>query len=265
MNRRSDIVPRAIVFVDADNTLWETDSVFATAQLKLLERVERARNKRASALHRLAFVRALDQRLAQRHHAGLRYPPKLLARGIALALDGMGADRAVRVAWLGSRSSPLAEAEEADFERRFFGDIATLPEPRAGVIEGLDALQAAGCLVLVVTEAASRKTEETAAKLGLADHFDRVVEGRKRPALYQRIIRLVGTADRAFMVGDQLDRDIAPAKAAGLETIYYPGNFKPRWQLDEDAVAPDHRISSFLEVPRIVLIPNRVARADGGI
>lgn len=242
----------ATVFVDADNTLWETDSVFATAQLNLLEGVETSLDRRTSALDRLAFVRALDQRLAERHHDGLRYPPRLLARGVALALDGMSADRAAKAAWLGAASSPLSDAREAEVERRFFGDIAALPQPRPGVPEGLDALQTAGCLVLVVTEAASRKTEEIAAKLGLADHFDRVVEGHKRPALYQRIVRLVGGADRAFMVGDQLDRDIVPAKAAGLETIYYPGNFKPRWQLDEDAIAPDHRISNFAEVPGII-------------
>ncbi|TMJ20513.1 MAG: HAD family hydrolase [Alphaproteobacteria bacterium] len=255
--------PRATVFVDADNTLWETDSVFAAAQLNLLEGVETLLNRKASAADRLAFVRSVDQRLAQKHHDGLRYPPRLLVRGIAIALDGMGAERAVKAAWLGSASSPLPEAREAEVERNFFGDIATLPEPRPGVLEGLDALQDAGCLVLVVTEAASRKTEEIAAKLGMADHFDRVVEGRKRPALYQRIVRLAGTPDRSFMVGDQLDRDIAPAKAAGLETIYYPGNFKPRWQLDEDAGAPDHRISSFAEVPGIVLAPSRVARVAG--
>jgi hypothetical protein len=29
------------------------------------------------------------------------------------------------------------------------------------------------------------------------------------------------------MIGDQLDRDIGPAKEAGLRTIYFPGGFAP--------------------------------------
>jgi len=56
-----------------------------------------------------------------------------------------------------------------------------------------------------------------------------------------------------FMVGDQLDRDIAPAKTAGLTTIYFPGGFKPGWHSAEEEVKPDFRIESFAEVPGIVL------------
>src|SRR5947207_1637917 len=40
---RSSTAP-ATVFVDADNTLWDTDSVFADAQRNMLERVEAATN-----------------------------------------------------------------------------------------------------------------------------------------------------------------------------------------------------------------------------
>jgi putative hydrolase of the HAD superfamily len=35
-------VDRAIILADADNTLWDTDAVFAGAQSWLLEAVERA-------------------------------------------------------------------------------------------------------------------------------------------------------------------------------------------------------------------------------
>ncbi|MBK6491620.1 MAG: HAD hydrolase-like protein [Sphingomonadales bacterium] len=79
-----------------------------------------------------------------------------------------------------------------------------------------------------------------------------IVEGVKRPDLYRRILRLTGTLE-AFMVGDQLDRDIAPAKAAGLETIYFPGGFQPRWLPAVGKVGPDYTIASFAEVPDIVL------------
>ena len=55
-----------------------------------------------------------------------------------------------------------------------------------------------------------------------------------------------------FMIGDQLDRDIATAKAAGLQTIYFPGGLAPKWAPDEETVRPDFRITSFAEIPGIV-------------
>jgi putative hydrolase of the HAD superfamily len=107
--------------------------------------------------------------------------------------------------------------------------------------------------VVVVTEGGRARVEGIAAQLGVAKHIDRVLEGTKRPELYRRVLRLLGSPSRSFMVGDQLDRDVVPAKAAGLETIYFPGGFQPSWgPLAADA-QPDHTISSFAEVPRIVL------------
>jgi putative hydrolase of the HAD superfamily len=67
------------------------------------------------------------------------------------------------------------------------------------------------------------------------------------------------------MVGDQLDRDIAPAKEAGLTTIYFPSGFKPKWMPLEAEVRPDFKIESFAEVPAIVaecLAKDRQRQAD---
>ena len=58
---------------------------------------------------------------------------------------------------------------------------------------------------------------------------------------------------RAFMIGDQLDRDIAPAKAAGLITVYFPGGFRPKWTPDESSIGPDFKVSDFMQAAQIVL------------
>jgi putative hydrolase of the HAD superfamily len=243
----------ATVFVDADNTLWDTDAVFARAQLDLLAGVEQATGISTVASDRLAFIRELDQQLAERHHQGLRYPPRLLARATAFALMGIGAARAARNAWIGELKAPLTEGSEATLEQHFFTEVARIGELRPGVIEGLDRLLAMGCTVLIVTESAEATVAATAARLGLNGHFTRIIEGKKRPELYQRVLKLAGRPERAFMIGDQLDRDIAPAKAAGLTTIYFPGGFMPNWLPEEEDVRPDFRIESFAQVPEILL------------
>lgn len=241
------------VFVDADNTLWDTDQVFAAAQLEILTRVEEAAGAKAQTTDRLEFVRAIDQAIAARHHASLRYPPRLLVRALGFALQGQSGEVAARAAWSNHLPPTLSSEVEEEGEQAFFAAVRRHPVLRSGVLAGLAKLQAAGVVTLIVSESASAKVEATAQALGLAGYFTRVIEGQKRPDLYRRVLRLTGSPDRAFMVGDQLDRDIAPAKLAGLTTIYFPGGFVPRWTPDEAAIGPDFRISDFGQVAGIVL------------
>ena len=57
---QADGGPPATVFVDADNTLWDTDQVFADAQLGLLSAVETATGVACQVSDRLGYVRAID-------------------------------------------------------------------------------------------------------------------------------------------------------------------------------------------------------------
>jgi putative hydrolase of the HAD superfamily len=253
------------VFVDADNTLWDTDAVFAHAQLNLLEQVEDIFGSRCPIEDRLAFVRELDQRIAQVHHRGLRYPPRLLIYAIGHSFAGVPAGRTVQQSLLGERPSPLSEDTMLRVERSFFEAIGKPPDLRPGVIDGLAELHEAGVLVLVVTEASRDKTERLLRHFDLYRFMNRLIEGKKRPELYSRVLRLPGLPARAYMVGDQLDRDIGPAKVAGLVTIYFPGGFRPRWISDEGAIKPDYRIESFMDVPRIVLSEQALASAAPSI
>lgn len=243
----------ATVFVDADNTLWDTNAVYAQAQLSLLAAVERRVGRSAPEDDRLQFLRQVDQELALRHHAGLRYPPVLLAHALALVVRGEPAPSGVRRVLKEVEHGGILSAQDAqDVATDFFSALAAVPRPRAGVLAGLRALHADKVLTIVVTEGAQARIVETAAALGLADYIDRIVEAPKQVRLYSRVMKLSRVPSPMFMVGDQLQRDIAPAKAAGLETIYFPGDFAPKWEPAEDEVCPDHRIVSFDAVPQIV-------------
>src|SRR3546814_20460630 len=67
----------------------------------------------------------------------------------------------------------------------------------------------------VITEGERDRVRRTARAHQLEGLFDRIIEAPKIPRIYQRALRLVGDASTAFMVGDQLQRDIRPAKEAG--------------------------------------------------
>lgn len=243
----------AIVFVDADNTLWDTDGVFAKAQLALLESVEAIIGSAAPTTDRLAYVRELDQSLAERHHAGLRYPPRFLVKALALALTGASSEFAARLAWSGGQEGQRVPEDVAILVEDAFLSRLRIPPPlRPGVHHGLAGLHAIGCPVMILTEGNRQKVMSIAKGHGLTASFDRVIEGKKERRLFERILRLTGHPSQAFMVGDQLERDIRPAKEAGLRTVYFPGGFRPRWEPAEAAVKPDYRIESFDEVPHIL-------------
>src|SRR3546814_393997 len=104
----------------------------------------------------------------------------------------------------------------------------------------------------VITEGERDRVRRTARAHQLEGLFDRIIEAPKIPRLYQRALRLVGDASTAFMVGDQLQRVIRPAQAAGPRTLYFTGGFRPHWALTQPSVQPDFRFDRFDAVPAIV-------------
>jgi len=245
------------VLIDADNTLWDTNQIYADAQLTLLADVEKVLGKRAMVDDRLLWIRKIDQRLAERHHARLRYPPRLLAKAVGLALRGMDIATATRFAWSGGRSEgQLEETTALRIERAFFDHLKETPKLREGVARGLERLHNAGCSIMILTEGSRDKVLALLEKYGLAKCVTSVIEAQKEQKLFERVAVKAQRA-KAYMVGDQLDRDIIPAKAAGLMTIFFPGAFQPKWQPEESAVLPDLKIGNLEEAATFILSPAR--------
>lgn len=240
------------VFIDADNTLWDTDGVFAAAQIGMLTEVVEHLGAPYPEGDPLAFVRAVDQAIAERHQDGLRYPPFMLVRGLEKALSGLAADAASRAALRGRHEYRIASDAAEAIAARFHAALAATPALRMGVRDGLETMLRSGVRLLVISEASKRRVETTATAHGILHFFERVLEGRKSAALYRRMLALTHAGGQAFMVGDQMNRDIEPAGAAGLETIYFPGGFKPRWATTRGQIEPDHVVGDFTEVAGIV-------------
>ncbi len=242
-----------VVFVDADNTLWDADGVYAHAQLRLLKGVEDACDRVAAGANKLDFVREIDQAIAARHHRGLRYPCRLLIQAVARALVGESPESAAKAVWKGANGDILSEDATVAIETQFANDLRDRPILLKGVEAGLKRLHASGALILVLTEGNRDRVRRTASEYGLMPSIDRVIESPKIPRLYNRVLQLTGRPKESFMIGDQLQRDIAPAKAAELTTIYVPGRFKPRWEPHEHVVGPSYSVQSFDQAVEIIL------------
>ena len=242
-----------LIFVDADNTLWDTDRVFADAQLQLLEAVEESTLIKAAATDRLAYIREVDQAIAQAHHLGLKYPPRLLVIALAHTLSGHSPDQAAAVAWSrGSAGITLSDDKVNLISERFLQTLTRVPRLRPGVRMGLTALKRLGAQIVVLTEGRKDRVVANLRAHDLLSEVGRVMEAMKTPALFKRLLRLAAGDQLVVMIGDQISRDIAPAAAVGVRTIYIPAAFKPRWESGSSGGLADYELCGFEDVPTTV-------------
>lgn len=234
-----------VALIDADNTLWDTDAVFSSAQLTLLSLVEAGLNRLSNAGDRLRFIRNYDQALALKHHLHLRYPPQMLVRALEAGLDGIPPDRAADNAIGGKRSGEAYLSEEAvqSIVAAFVDALSKVPPLLPNVREGLTAAQQAGFSLYVMTEGKIERQKKLLDVHALQNAFEGVWELTKSKEQFDRLLaRFPGR--RVIVVGDQADRDIIPAKLAGCTTVFVPSKFTPSWnekgeQGSADFVAAD--------------------------
>lgn len=245
---------KCLVFVDADNTLWDTDGVFAQAQLNLLSSVEATRGRTLADKDRLQVVRIVDQSIAERHHLGLRYPARLLVFALSRVLDGVDPAAVARTVWPAKIQGSEIEIRSAiEIEKAFYSDIRTVPALLPGVADGLRQFQKASIDCVVLTEGPRAGTIDAMRVLGLENYASRVIEAPKSEKLFQRLVRVSEGPRKSFMIGDQLQRDIAPAKAAGFITIYVPSRFRPKWEPEHEQVVPHYVVEDFRQAVETIL------------
>lgn len=234
---------------DADNTLWDTNKVYADAQLWLLSRMETDFGLVFKEKNRLEYVREVDQAIAKIHHAGLRYPSELLVTALRRMLEGMKVEKAVRDA-----IHNVSRGEDARIlAERFDSMLKTMPSLRNGVQSGLRRIRELDVPILVSTEGSLESCRARLEHWGLATFVNYVVSAPKSLELYERMANLLKLpTPKCIVVGDQLDRDILFSSRAGCTTIYFPSGFIPNWSPSISKAQPMYTVDSFDDVADIV-------------
>ncbi len=117
-----------------------------------------------------------------------------------------------------------------------------------GVIEGLNAMRAAGFRLGCITNKVARYTEPLLKGIGLAHYFEIVLSGdslpekKPHPLPLQHAAKFFGVpVEQVLFIGDSLNDTIA-ARAAGCPVVCVPYGYnhgEPVDGLDLDAVIPD--------------------------
>lgn len=233
-----------VLVVDADNTLWDTNEAFAKAQLRLLALTELHVGSTCEQGDRLTFVRAYDQAIAVRHHLHLKYPPQLLVAAVGAGLVGMDAAAAAEAVVRGRLSSALSESLVGEILDEYFQALSVVPALLPTVREGLELANARRMPVFVMTEGKLDRQRKALDEHGLLPLVVNVWEMTKTAAQFVRVRERFAPRD-VVVIGDQVDRDIAPSREAGCRTVLVPGGFQPSWAATHDALAADYVASTF--------------------
>ena len=232
-----------VILADADNTLWDTDTIFAEAQQTMLTAVERQTGRMAPGRDRLKWVRSFDQGIARVDHRHLRYPPGLLVQALALGLTGTRVREAAAAA-VGGRASILPAAVVDAIVNTYAARLQAHPPLLRGVSAGLSAAAAANVDVWVLTEGAAERQRSRIDHHRLTPFIKGVAEVTKTAEQFERQRRRFSPR-LLYVVGDQPDRDIAPAREAGCRTVLVPSRFRPDWHDDGAWTEADHVTDSF--------------------
>jgi phosphoglycolate phosphatase len=159
--------------------------------------------------------------------------------------------------WLVKRAltgDMYAEPDAALFDEalpifeKHYTELACQSQPFQNVVQGLDAMQAAGFRLGCITNKVMRYTDPILQHSGLAKYFDIVLAGDTLPEKKPHPLPLLHAAkffgcpiEQLLLVGDSLS-DAQAARAAGCPIICVPYGYnhgEPVETLDIDAVIPD--------------------------
>lgn len=269
-----------LILFDADNTLWDADSVYRDAQLQLLSSLGRA-GLLQNPEHEFRALRAVDMELA-RHFGIFEYNVEHLARAMALrSLTGAEGEDLVRAATEpqnseAARLRPFLNAVQAAADA-FHEALHRTPDLFPDTVSVLRCIyEARGYGVPLVTAVLTEGRRDRIQRVFAAHHvhvgelFDEIIivqrknkgefEGAR--GAMERALPAAARSDHAtsIMVGDTLTRDVKFANQAGYLTVYKPSPFKGVEQPAAQDEVPDYTITTLIELlPILTQLGLRIA------
>jgi len=248
---------RQLLITDADNTLWDTDQIYAKAQLKLLSDLEAVIGVMAKEDDRLEVVRRVDQAIAAQHPMRLNYPAEVLVDALTACLVGTEVHAAVDTVLRADSVATglcLSSAQRQLLAATFLAQIREQkPLLRSGVRETLWKLKELAIPVVILSEGVEDRVLSIVRFHALESAISHMVFQRKTAETYKAIaVDSQVELSSVFVVGDQIDCDVAVPRSIGCHTIFFPCGFKPFWTATHD-VEPDFKISDYRQVFEILL------------
>lgn len=252
---------KVVLILDADNTIWDTDSLFDTAQVSMLRELKR----HEFALHSredLTTLRAIDRKLSQRLGTP-EYDFDLLARALIAHSRGLASDEAVDAAIAGRALTSEADRQASRTAVKALHRVLSRP---AKLLPGFRSVlhflqhykqeRPRELAAILVSEGRRERVLKTIKYHRLNDdgtRFDRILLGQKGVELFARAkfegAKILETHDpRTVVVGDSMQADIKPGNLIGAITIYKPSGFLGEEVPSLPEERPKYKISNLREL-----------------
>jgi putative hydrolase of the HAD superfamily len=237
-------LPDALL-VDLDDTLLCFAPVAEPAWLEVCERwaprLERRGRESVAAVSLYSAIRACADRFWRDPRREGRGRLDLAASRREIVADAFALLR------LGARE--LARDVADDFSRLRDARVSLLP----GAVPALESLRARGITLVMVTNGSSAAQRAKLERFDLARHFDgifvegEVGAGKPDPRIFRAALEHTRvSAERAWMVGDNLEWDVAGAQRLGMRGIWVDGEGAGLPAASD--VRPDHTVRRFAEL-----------------
>ena len=151
--------------------------------------------------------------------------------------------------------------DRPDLANRIADRYSSLREDTAFIVPEavatLERLRERGIRLAMITNGESSLQRAKLRRFELETHFDHIIveeefgTGKPEPHGFLHILETMNvSAGNAWMVGDDLQRDIAPARALGLFTVWVDG--REAELPAESPVRPDRTMTTIAELPGIL-------------
>ncbi|MEU6973117.1 HAD family hydrolase [Kitasatospora aureofaciens] len=217
---------------DADDTLWENNVLFERVIAGFLDWV-------ATPVEREA-TRTLLDRIEAANAAALGYGAAVFRQSLADCLRQLNDDR-------NPTEAELARIDEllAPLTRR--GEVELI----TGVADTLTAL--AGRHHLLLLTKGDQEEQQAKVTASSIDHHFRGIHivAEKSVDTYRQLTTELGLdPDRTWMIGNSPKSDIAPARRAGLRTVFIP--HEHTWVLEHVDLGPDEATLQLTAFPELL-------------
>jgi putative hydrolase of the HAD superfamily len=218
---------------DADDTLWQNESIYVAAQARF--RTLLARYHSAEWIDERLF--ATEMRNLQHFGYGIKAFALSMVETAVELTEGRISGRDIQTL--------------IDLAKEMLSADVELLENVADTIAALAGQQA----LMVITKGDLRDQESKIARSGLAAHFPHVeIVSEKNRDTYDRLLKRHGVApERFLMVGNSLKSDILPVLSLGAGAVYVPHSLTWAHEAAEPP-PPDH--PRYYEIAHLGLLPD---------
>jgi FMN phosphatase YigB (HAD superfamily) len=254
------VINSTVLVLDGDNTIWDTDAVFRSAQIALLEIFVEAG---MISQPNLEILRAVDRALMSKLGRA-EYDFRLLSRALVYHFQNRTVSEAVNAALTQTSLTINPELPELAYQA-FKRELEKVPDLYPETVPAISTIRASisPLITILFSEGNTTRIERILEthdvhRQGL---FDKIVLAPKNKESFEQVkesgLQLLPLSDKqevAFvMVGDSIHHDIRPANQAGFATIYKPAAFKGVESPTEPDEQPSYTIQSLRMLPSILM------------